>query len=118
MSSGLAVQSHLTFFFPSHTGAIHGESPNGTENVIHGLQTYVASGDSMKGVIVIIPDIFGWVLPNVRLLADGFARKTGLTVYAPDFMSGEFYFLMKQIPSEACSATLPPTMQARKRIAH
>lgn len=59
-------------------------------------------------MIVIIPDIFGWVLPNVRLLADGFARKTGLTVYAPDFMSGEFYFLMKQIPSEACSATLPP----------
>lgn len=45
----------------------------------------------MKGVIVIIPDVFGWILPNVRLLADGFARKTGLTVYAPDFMSGELY---------------------------
>lgn len=56
----------------------------------------------MKGVIVIIPDVFGWVLPNVRLLADGFARKTGLTVYVPDFMSGGYiFFFMKQIPSEA-----------------
>lgn len=91
MSSGLAVQSHSNFFF-SPTGMVHSELPNGTESIVHGLQTYVASGDSIKGVIVIIPDVFGWVLPNVRLLADGFARKTGLTVYAPDFMSGELHF--------------------------
>lgn len=79
--------------FFSHAGTIHNEAPNGTEDTIHGLQTYVASGDSMKGVIVIIPDVFGWILPNVRLLADGFARKTGLTVYVPDFMSGECIFM-------------------------
>lgn len=104
MSGGLAVQSHLTSLFLSRAGTIHNDTPNGTEDAIHGLQTYVASGDSMKGVIVIIPDVFGWVLPNVRLLADGFARKTGLTVYVPDFMSGEC-ILMKQIPSGAYPAT-------------
>lgn len=85
---GGAISSDLFF----SAGTIHNEAPNGTEDVIHSLQTYVASGDSMKGVIVIIPDVFGWVLPNVRLLADGFARKTGLTVYVPDFMSGRYFF--------------------------
>lgn len=68
----------------------------------------------MKGVIVIIPDVFGWVLPNVRLLADGFARKTGLTVYVPDFMSGEC-ILMKQIPSGAYPATPRHASLGKKR---
>lgn len=69
----------------------------------------------MKGVIVIIPDVFGWILPNVRLLADGFARKTGLTVYVPDFMSGECIF-MKQIPPEAYSPTR--AWGEKKKITH
>lgn len=62
----------------------------------------------MKGVIVVIPDIFGWVLPNTRLLADGFARKTGLTVYVPDFMSGQysFFFPMKRVPLGAYSVAI------------
>lgn len=72
-------------------GTLHNDSPNGTETVIHGLNTYVASGDASKGVIVIIPDVFGWLLVNTRLLADVYARKTGLSVYVPDFMFGDSF---------------------------
>ncbi|RPB12190.1 esterase/lipase [Morchella conica CCBAS932] len=72
-------------------GTLQNDSPNGTVTVIHGLDTYVASGDSSKGVIVIIPDVFGWLLINTRLLADVYARKTGLSVYVPDFMFGDSF---------------------------
>jgi hypothetical protein len=74
------------------SGSIHTGKPAGTEIEFHGLPTYVTrpdEGKPEKGIIVFIPDIFGWKFANSRLLADKFAKKGGYTVYLPDFMRGE-----------------------------
>lgn len=52
------------------SGKIREGKPKGREQDIAGLQTYVAepeNGDKTKTVIFLV-DIFGWKLPNVRLL--------------------------------------------------
>ncbi|KAL7266403.1 hypothetical protein RUND412_011052 [Rhizina undulata] len=85
------------------TGSIHSGEPTGIVDIIHGLNTYIARGDATKGIIVIIPDVFGWELINVRLLADSYAKKTGLTVYLPDFMFGD------AIPKEYMQLVVPIT---------
>ncbi|KAI5840502.1 hypothetical protein DFP73DRAFT_558733 [Morchella snyderi] len=93
-------------------GTLQNDSPNGTETVIHCLDTYVASGDSSKGVIVIIPDVFGWLLVNTRLLADVYARKTGLSVYVPDFMFGDSFPVENMQVLSPVDGTVP-TMTAK-----
>jgi dienelactone hydrolase len=73
------------------TGTLHSGSPTGTETTIHGIRTYVAQpdeGQTKKGLIVFITDIFGWKMPNSRLLADRYAKKGGYIVYIPDFLRG------------------------------
>ncbi|KAI1125587.1 Alpha/Beta hydrolase protein [Nemania abortiva] len=73
------------------SGAVHDGKPTGTVTKLHGLDTYVAepaSGNPAKGIIVLIPDIFGWDFVNIRLMADGFAKKKDYRVYAPEFMNG------------------------------
>lgn len=50
--------------------------------------TYVA-GNSTKAAVLIIHDVYGWDNPNVRLMADHYARETGATVYVPDFFLGD-----------------------------
>lgn len=58
------------------------------------MNTYVAeplNAESVKGIIVIIPDAFGWEFPNGRLLADRYAEKGSYKVYLPDFMDGKFW---------------------------
>jgi len=62
--------------------------PRGTSDVVHGLPSYIASGGSKRFIIVIISDAFGWESKDTRLLADMFARKTGWTVYVPNFFGG------------------------------
>lgn len=64
------------------------DEPRGTSDVVHGLSSYIASGGSNRVIIVIISDAFGWESRDTRLLADMFARKTGWTVYVPDFFGG------------------------------
>jgi len=57
------------------------------------LPTYIAeppSGTPPKGIVVIIPDAFGWELPNSRVLADSYAEKGNFRVYLPDFMNGHW----------------------------
>ena len=74
------------------TGALHTGTPTGTEEKIQGLETYVArppANTTPKGVIVIIPDIFGWTFANNRILADELAKQGPFLVYLPDFMDGE-----------------------------
>jgi dienelactone hydrolase len=74
------------------SGALHSGNPVGVVRNLHGLQTYIASppeGLAPKGVVVIIPDAFGWQLTNSRILADSYARKGQFLVYLPDFMNGE-----------------------------
>ncbi|OAA59395.1 Dienelactone hydrolase [Cordyceps fumosorosea ARSEF 2679] len=72
-------------------GNIHEGTPKGEVSHVHGLPTYISrppSGTASRGIVVIIPDAFGWEFGNNRLLADNYARKGGFTVYLPDFMNG------------------------------
>ena len=73
------------------TGSLHTGTPTGSEEKLHDRDVYVArppAGTKPKGIVVIIPDIFGWTLPNNRILADEFAIKGSYLVYLPDFMHG------------------------------
>jgi dienelactone hydrolase len=65
--------------------------PTGHETKIHAFDTYIAeppNGVPPKGIIVIVPDAFGWQFVNNKLLADHYASKGGFKVYLPDFMDG------------------------------
>lgn len=73
------------------SGVLHEGTPAGREETVHGLKTYVTdppSGAAARGIVVIIPDLFGWTLNNSRVLADRYAERGGYTVYLPDFMDG------------------------------
>ncbi len=71
------------------SGTVHTGTPTGTETTIHGLSTYVARPEGTpKGLIVFIPDAFGWKFVNDRLLADKYAQKGGYLVYMPEIMNG------------------------------
>lgn len=72
-------------------GSVHEEETKGEIIKLHGLDTYVArpsSGNPPKGIIVIIPDAFGFEFVNNRILADHYASKGDFLVYLPDFMLG------------------------------
>jgi hypothetical protein len=71
------------------SGIINEGIPQGAETTIYGLPTYVARpAGPPKGLIVIVPDAFGWNFSNGRVLADSYAEKGGFLVYLPDFMNG------------------------------
>nr|POE63502.1 protein aim2 [Quercus suber] len=72
------------------SGTIANGTPKGREETINGLPTYVAEpeGGSTGKTVIFIVDIFGWKLPNVRLLADHYAL-AGITTYIPDVHEGD-----------------------------
>ena len=57
--------------------------PTGSESTLDDAKAYV-TGDSKDTAILIVTDIFGWTLPNIRLLADHYAKEANATVYVPD----------------------------------
>lgn len=62
------------------TGSLHTGTPTGKIEKLHGLDVYVAdppNGAAPTGIVVIIPDAFGWTLPNNRILADAYAKEGG-----------------------------------------
>ncbi|KAJ2899637.1 Alpha/Beta hydrolase protein [Zalerion maritima] len=73
-------------------GTLRGDiTPMGTEETIHGLDVYVARPDDGRkpiGLVVIISDVFGWNTPNIRGLADSYARRGPFVVYVPDIVEG------------------------------
>ncbi|PTB45699.1 hypothetical protein M441DRAFT_159785 [Trichoderma asperellum CBS 433.97] len=74
-----------------YRGSVHEGQPRGQVTKAYGLDTYVvnpADGRPAKGIVVLLPDAFGWEFVNVRLLADSYADKGDFKVYAPDFMKG------------------------------
>jgi dienelactone hydrolase len=72
------------------SGHVKDGKPSGIVATIHGFSTYVARPEGTpKGLVVLIPDVFGWELSNCRLLADAYAKEGGLLVYLPNFMNGE-----------------------------
>lgn len=72
------------------TGSLHTGTPTGRIDKLHGLDCYIADASSgqPKGIVVIIPDAFGWKLPNNRILADQYAKRTNAQVLLPEFMNG------------------------------
>ena len=71
-------------------GTIHNGLPQGKEEMIHGLNTYVIGNrTNPRGIIVVYSDIFGLALPNNKLIADGYAKSGEWLVYLPDFFKGD-----------------------------
>ena len=73
------------------SGHLHEGTPVGHEETLYGLPAYItgpSGSEPSKGIVVIIPDAFGWNLNNSRILADAYAKRAGVTVYLPDFMNG------------------------------
>ena len=77
-------------------GTIHEGTPSGKEIKVNGRDTYVAeppvdseSPQTVKGIIIILGDAFGWRFPNARILVDEIARKGHFRVYLPDFFDGK-----------------------------
>lgn len=60
-------------------------TPTGSETKVGttSINAYV-TGDNKDAAVMIIHDIFGWTFPNLRLLADHFAKEANVTVYLPD----------------------------------
>ncbi|KAI9662975.1 MAG: hypothetical protein M1821_008022 [Bathelium mastoideum] len=62
--------------------------PVGTETTVGKNKTYV-TGTNKEAAVLLISDIFGWTLTNLRLLADHYAKEANVTAYLPDFFDGE-----------------------------
>lgn len=72
-------------------GAVHSGTTVGKEVKLHGRDVYLSeppNGAPAKGVILYIPDAFGWRFGNNRLLADNYASH-GYRVVMPEFMDGK-----------------------------
>jgi dienelactone hydrolase len=81
------MASHI---YSTTQGTIHSGQPTGTEELVHGLNTYVVGNrTSPRGIIVIYSDIFGLLLPNNKLIADAYAASGEHLVYLPDFFKGD-----------------------------
>jgi len=65
-------------------------TPSGLTATVPGtsIPSYVA-GDNPSAALLMIHDLLGWTFPNARLLADHYAKEGNVTVYLPDFYSGE-----------------------------
>lgn len=74
-------------------GHIHSGTPRGTVEEVGGCKTYIAkpsnAADKSKTVIF-LTDIFGYELPNIRLVADEYAEKGGFYVLVPDLFQGDY----------------------------
>lgn len=71
------------------SGHVSSSNPAGKTDTVYNRQTYIAEPSNptaIKGIIVIVPDAFGWKFVNNRLLADHYANLGGFKVYLPDFM--------------------------------
>lgn len=69
-------------------------SSSGCVEKRYGLNTFVVEPTKSsilrpKGIVVIVPDIFGWTLPETRLVAVEMAKKGPFIVLLPDVMDGE-----------------------------
>lgn len=73
------------------SGHLHEGNPKGSTTKLGDLDCYVSApkDGSKKKSLVFITDIFGWDVPNVRLLADEYAEN-GYYVYVPDFFQGDY----------------------------
>ncbi|CAF1040979.1 unnamed protein product [Didymodactylos carnosus] len=74
-----------------------------------GLPVYIATNNtttSTDKIIVVMTDVFGWELKNIRLLADEYASN-GFYVLVPDFFKGD------PVPLELEAKLAPPSAPKR-----
>ena len=89
-------------------GSLHTGTPTGRIEKLHGLDCYVADAPNgaPKGAVVIIPDAFGWTLPNNRILADEYAKNGNFNVFLPEFMDGiyqyDYHLPRDNVSNERC----------------
>ncbi|KAI9687435.1 MAG: hypothetical protein M1820_010437 [Bogoriella megaspora] len=62
--------------------------PVGREGTLDKNRTYI-TGTNEDAAVLLVHDLYGWTLPNLRLLADHFAQEAHCTCYIPDFYNGE-----------------------------
>ncbi|KAJ3305328.1 hypothetical protein HDV03_001621 [Kappamyces sp. JEL0829] len=89
-----------------HTAA----QPTGTEIKIGVYDVYEAlptTATAPASVVVIAPDIFGWALPNVRLIADNYA-KAGIRALVPNILKNNLPADLFEKAAEAESPDCPP----------
>ncbi|KAK1252974.1 hypothetical protein MKX08_004161 [Trichoderma sp. CBMAI-0020] len=88
-----------------YRGSVHEGQPRGQVTKAYGLDTYVvnpANGRPAKGIVVILPDAFGWEFVNIRLLADSYADKGDFKVrHIFGILTGVVPFLWINWPSKA-----------------
>ena len=71
-------------------GTIHAGIPQGSKELVHGLNTYVVGNrTNPRAIIVVYSDVFGLALPNNKLIADAYAAQGDYLVYLPDFFQGD-----------------------------
>lgn len=63
-------------------------TPTGQVTKLGNHNAYVA-GTNSDVAVMIVHDLFGWTFPNVRILADHYAKEANVTVYVPDFFAGD-----------------------------
>lgn len=91
-------------------------TPVGKETKLANLNTYV-TGSNKDAAVLVIADIFGWTLTNIRLLADHYASEAGVTVYVPDLwvtpprMFGDFERKRLTLNSFDGEVVTPETME-------
>eukprot|EP01038_Epipyxis_sp_PR26KG_P016119 gene16119-21909_t len=72
-------------------GFIDNGQPQGEVRPIAGINCYVSTPNDIKNkksAIIIATDVFGYTLPNVRLIADSYAQRLSTVVVVPDFFVG------------------------------
>ncbi|KAK2468897.1 hypothetical protein H9L39_19489 [Fusarium oxysporum f. sp. albedinis] len=62
--------------------------PNGRSNTVAGLDCYI-SGSNDDAAVIIVHDLFGWTLDNIRILANHLAQDIDAIVYVPDCFGEE-----------------------------
>lgn len=73
------------------SGALHNHAtPVGKETTLDGLACYISEpkDKSKKRALIFLTDVFGYKLPNTRLLADQYAE-AGFYVYVPDILNDD-----------------------------
>ncbi|WWD22534.1 hypothetical protein CI109_107027 [Kwoniella shandongensis] len=76
------------------TGHIHSGTPLGSNQILHGLNTYVSNSKppteagAKQNVVILLHDIFGADLVNTKLVADEYAGR-GWKVLLPDVFEGD-----------------------------
>lgn len=63
-------------------------TPTGIIGKLADNESYIV-GDNPDAAVMLIHDLLSWKFPNIRLLADHYAREANVTVYVPDFFGGE-----------------------------